>query len=128
MGISKRRFFKSYEVLANQYINDKSMATKLLKRTLEKISSRRVPVFKALKNIQLLIQLFGDWLNGTYKEIPRSTLVAIAAGLLYFVSPVDIIVDIIPFGGLIDDAAVIAFVLKQSDKDIKKYLKWKINN
>jgi uncharacterized membrane protein YkvA (DUF1232 family) len=127
MSMDKGRFLKKYEILANKYINDKDLSAKLFRRAFEKLTLRRIPVFKVWKNLQLLLQLFNDWITGNYKEIPRSTLVAVVAGILYFVSPVDIILDIIPFGGFIDDAAVIAFVLKQSEKDIKKYLNWRNN-
>lgn len=127
MGIEKSRLLKRYEILANKYINDKDLSAKLFKKAFEKVKVRRIPVFRVWKNLQLLLQLFNDWRTGNYREIPKSTLIAVVAGLLYFVSPVDIIIDIIPFGGFIDDAAIIAFVLKQSEKDIKKYLSWRNN-
>lgn len=42
--------------------------------------------------------------------------------LLYFISPIDLIPDYIPFVGFVDDAAVIAAVCAYLDKEIEPYM------
>ena len=46
----------------------------------------------------------------------------VVAALLYFISPIDIIPDIIPVVGYADDVAVIAFVYKQVKDSIQSFL------
>jgi len=40
------------------------------------------------------------------------------------VSPLDIVPDWIPFGGLLDDAIVLAAVFTMSRRDLNAYLAW----
>lgn len=49
----------------------------------------------------------------------------IVAALIYFLSPVDLIPDILPIVGLSDDVVVVALAYKQVKSDIEKYKVWK---
>lgn len=44
-----------------------------------------------------------------------------AAGLIYFVTPLDAVPDFIPFAGFLDDLGVIAWTVKFLGKEIKPY-------
>ena len=44
---------------------------------------------------------------------------------LYVLTPLDVIPDFIPIAGFIDDAAVIAVVLKLSGGDLARYRAWR---
>ena len=77
---------------------------------------RRGPVKEIWQKVQGLAQLIKDpnvaW---------RSTTMAIAA-LLYLVSPLDAVPDVIPFAGLADDAAVIIAVGSTLAFELEKYM------
>lgn len=88
------------------------------------MEKKKGPLEEIWDNIQLLFGMVKDWISGEYKEIPVGSIVVIIMGLLYFVSPVDIIPDFIP-GGLVDDALVLGLVIKQVKSDIEKYKAWK---
>lgn len=66
-----------------------------------------------------------DYLAGEYHNLPLATIVALLAGLLYLIMPIDVIADILPGIGWIDDAAVLAYVFKAEQNDVNEYLKWK---
>jgi uncharacterized membrane protein YkvA (DUF1232 family) len=125
MKMDINKLLKRYEIKSNVYFNDKKRATRLLNKALKKAALHKVAARKSWKNLILLFQVMRDWLNGDYRDISKSTIIAIIAAILYFVSPIDVIIDIIPFGGLLDDAAVIGFVINQLEKDIEKYRLWK---
>lgn len=76
------------------------------------------------ENITLMYNYIQDIASGRYKDYNIQKLIIIIAALIYVVSPFDFFPDMIP-GGLIDDASIIAWALKQTLDELKKY---KINN
>lgn len=83
------------------------------------------PIDKVFEDIKLLIGIIADYISGDYREVPWGSLVLIVCAIIYFVSPIDLIPDFIPVAGYIDDAVVMAFVIKQINSDLQKYKEWK---
>ena len=80
------------------------------------------PQLKTLSSdVPTLIRLVRAWANGSYRAIPWKAIVTIIAALIYFVSPVDAIPDFIPFIGYVDDAAVLAYVLRSLHREIDAF-------
>jgi uncharacterized membrane protein YkvA (DUF1232 family) len=63
---------------------------------------------------------------GRYQALPERSLVAIIAGLLYFLDPLDLIPDFIPLVGFADDAAVLLWVASRLRKDLDAFLQWEV--
>ncbi|WP_042332161.1 YkvA family protein [Desulfosporosinus orientis] len=116
---------KPYKVKADMYIKDKKKSLQLLDQALQKAADHKRRLGKTWEKLQLLLGVFRDWINGSYREIPTRSLVMIVLGIVYFVSPIDGIFDYIPFGGFVDDAAVLGYVLSQVGADLEKYKLWK---
>lgn len=83
---------------------------------------------KELAKIPLLVQLVRSYIKKEYTDIPLASIVAITAALIYFLSPIDLIPDIIPGIGKVDDAAVLAIAIKVIETDIESYQQWRIEN
>ena len=66
-----------------------------------------------------------DYISGTYREVPTGSIIAIVAGILYFLSPIDLIPDIIPVVGYVDDVFVLSMVYDQVEADLKRYKEWR---
>lgn len=92
---------------------------------LEKI--REAPVIGSLvEDLITMIQLLRDCARGIYEKLPRGTVIGLTAALFYAFSPVDLILDIIPFAGYLDDAAVISLILELGlARDLMQYRDWK---
>lgn len=81
-----------------------------------------------IKDVRLLILLIRSYVAGEYKDIPITTIVAAVSALVYVLSPLDIIPDNLPVIGFADDAAVVAYLMKSIEKDLKKYEIWRKKN
>lgn len=76
-------------------------------------------------DIKTSFALIRDWYTGAYDKIPMRMIASLVAALLYFVSPLDLVPDWMPFAGLLDDAAVLGAVFKLSAVDLNAYRRWK---
>lgn len=76
-----------------------------------------------LDDIKLYFQMLGDIFTGKYKKVPFGTIAAIVGTLLYVLSPVDLIPDVIPVVGYLDDAAILAACLNFTRFDVEEYKK-----
>lgn len=79
---------------------------------------------KFWEDIKILYAMLSDSVKGKYK-VPLRTLGAVVFTLLYFVNPFDVIPDLIPFVGYIDDAFVISLCIKFIGTDLEEYRIWK---
>ena len=62
--------------------------------------------------------------RGLYRQIPMDKLILVVGGLIYVVSPVDVIPDAIPAVGFLDDATVIAWVIKMVRDELDAFREW----
>ena len=69
-----------------------------------------------------------DYYNKSYKNIPWWSIASIVTALLYVLNPLDLVPDMIPVIGVLDDAMIVTLCLKMVKKDLKKYKLWKVEN
>jgi uncharacterized membrane protein YkvA (DUF1232 family) len=69
-----------------------------------------------------LVRMVHAAVTGRYRRLPRRSLVAVVAGLLYFLDPFDAIPDFIPLVGFLDDAGVLAWVVSRVRRDLDEFL------
>lgn len=121
----KAMFYKPNATKASEIIKDKKKAKKLLEEAMQKAKENRSgPVDEMWSTLQLVFSLVRDWIKGDYKNIPKGSLIIIIIGLIYFITPLDMIPDLIP-GGFVDDVVILGFLLKQIGSDIDNYKIWK---
>ena len=120
--------YKKYEKTARDYLNRPEKTDTLLNNATRKAEDQKGSLTEIWDNLQLLFQLVRAWRKGDYQKIPTGSILTVIAAIIYFVSPIDIIPDFLLGLGLVDDAAVIAFVIKQITSDLDKFKIWKANN
>ena len=84
-------------------------------------------LLKLWDDIKTMESLIRDYVAGDYKEVPWNVIAAIAGGLIYFISPIDVIPDFIPVVGYLDDALVIKLAVDFASVDLNNYTQWKRN-
>ncbi len=118
--------FSSSKTKASELMEDKEKTKKKLNEAYVKASKNKENMGSIWDQFQILLSLAKDYFNGSYKDISKNSILAIIAGMLYFLSPVDLIPDFILGFGLIDDVFILGLVIKQVSLDIQKYQKWKV--
>ena len=78
-----------------------------------------------LIDIKDLFLLIKDCINGRYRQLPFWMIAAIACALIYIINPLDLLPDVIPILGLIDDVLVLFLCISLLRMDLNKYRRWK---
>lgn len=101
----------------------KADLTRLLSRwpKLESMVRSNARLQPFIEDIETAYQLLRDYSTRRYRAIPWGSIAAIVAALLYVLNPLDMVPDLIPFVGFIDDAGVLALCWNMVRKDIDAY-------
>lgn len=76
---------------------------------------------EAIANLKTLLGYVRDVLGGRYKDYSAGKLLLAIAALIYVFSPVDVLPDVVPVLGWIDDATVLGWATKQLMNELSKY-------
>ncbi|MBT2695185.1 YkvA family protein [Bacillus sp. ISL-55] len=120
--------YKKFESKAKEYIKKPEKTDVLLKDAGKKADDQKGALSEIWDNLQLLFDLVGAWRRGEYRNIPTRSIVTIIASIIYFVSPIDLVPDFLIGLGIVDDAAVIGFVLKQISMDLERFHIWRVSH
>jgi uncharacterized membrane protein YkvA (DUF1232 family) len=124
---------KTEEILESFNSSAKSIDDKRLNEILSKekvIEKKRnklnpVKFFMLFKQVKLGFEMVKDYKQKKYRNVPWKAIAMIVAGLLYFLSPIDLIPDFLGPIGFTDDAVVLAFVFKSLRDELVKYCDWR---
>ncbi|WP_083413047.1 YkvA family protein [Bacillus massilinigeriensis] len=117
--------YRNYIGEAKDYVRDPKKTDRLISAARKKATHRRSSLKDVWKSLSLLIELVRSWRKGEYRKVSVKTIVTIVAALLYFVSPIDIVPDFLIGLGIVDDVAVLGYVLKQVSDELSDYAIWK---
>jgi uncharacterized membrane protein YkvA (DUF1232 family) len=119
-------FFNKMRKLALNMYKDRKQTGELVTNANEKVSKNDVKDVLAglYDKVKALIRLVDHYRKGDYKDISKQAIVLIIAGLLYFISPIDAVPDFIAGLGLIDDVAILTYVMKKLNDEIEGYMEW----
>jgi uncharacterized membrane protein YkvA (DUF1232 family) len=117
-------WFQREEKKAARLVDDPGAVVRAAGSAAEKAERGRGPLERVWEDLQTAIRLVRAWGRRDYRGVTRSTIVLILGALLYFVSPIDAILDTIPVLGLVDDAAVLAWVLRQTKWELDAFRDW----
>jgi uncharacterized membrane protein YkvA (DUF1232 family) len=95
----------------------------LLGTGLKKAYAKRTALFSVFEEFLLLFRLVKAWVLGEYREVPRRVIFWAVLAILYFISPIDALPDILP-GGYLDDIAFISYILSKIKVDLEQFQAW----
>ena len=113
----------------------KEGAEKITEKDVEKVVDKseeikekfvsRGPLKRFIEDGKLLIALIKDYRASKYRQVPYGIIAAAVFALLYVFNPFDLVPDVLPFVGAVDDATVIGACLLMMEKDLNKFRSWK---
>jgi uncharacterized membrane protein YkvA (DUF1232 family) len=80
---------------------------------------------KLKDDLRLLQALCLAYWRGEYRAVSTKTMLSVVAGLMYFLSPFDAVPDWIPGIGMLDDIAVLAWVMKSLESELNAFRAWR---
>ncbi len=86
--------------------------------------ARRAPGHFRAK-LRLLWMILKDYANGSYRRVPWRAVAALAAAVVYVVSPLDLIPDVLLPFGLTDDVLAVALTWGLVKRELRAYCAWK---
>lgn len=127
----EKKALSTYEKKAEKVLRDEERVNKIMGSVSSKLaditrSSEKLKGF--VGRIKVISRMVKNYISGRYRVMPWKSIVLLVAGLIYFITPFDLIPDFIPALGLIDDISMIAFVYRSLKQDIDAYLQWEQNN
>ncbi|UZD22090.1 YkvA family protein [Algoriphagus halophytocola] len=118
---AKVLFGKQAENLAEQEEKVKELVAGVKNRLVEAEDNSRVK--KLVEPITVFIRMIKAHFNGTHK-LSMSTLGLLLLGLVYFVSPIDMIPDFLGVFGFADDLSVILAIYAKLKDEVSDFLDW----
>jgi uncharacterized membrane protein YkvA (DUF1232 family) len=92
---------------------------------IQKKFSAKGPLARFIMDGKLLISLVKDYWARSYSQIPYGILSSAVFTLVYVFNPFDIVPDMLPVIGQVDDVAVLSACLLLIEQDLNKYRDWK---
>ena len=117
----------AYERKAKALLKDDGALRKVVQGArawLEK--QKKIPLMQGTVEEMIgVIDLLTAYADGKYRQVPKRMLVAMVIGILYVVSPVNLIPDWIPVIGWLDDIAIFAIIMDMGvSAELKKFRAW----
>lgn len=122
---------KKYIDKAKKILDDSSKFDDLVKginKKFENFDSEDNKIGQFLHQLKLFIRMIKAHFSGSYSAFSPKSLLIMIAGLVYFITPFDLIPDFIPALGFTDDISVIFFIYKSLHVDIEKFQLWEKEN
>jgi len=125
--------FSKAKKKAGSVLRDPQRVSKLLEASRKKIDNLemgKVELKGIIGTIKTFIRMLRAFGTGQYQTIPWVTILMIAAALIYFITPLDLLPDFIPVTGYLDDFTIILAIFHRFKEDVMAFQTWEssINN
>jgi uncharacterized membrane protein YkvA (DUF1232 family) len=110
---------------AKSYVENPQRLQPLFEEAAKQAASMpREPFQETWPYFQAMLRLIRAYYQGTYRDVPESTLVVIIAAIIYVVNPLDVIPDALPALGYLDDATVLALAARRARQALDDFMAW----
>lgn len=119
------RGFARFLVRSAGLLKNPRLLKQLLARAVGKLGrADNGPLAEMKEQLQRMIALVKAYVSGDYRAVSTQTMVTVVAAIAYFVVPFDAVPDFLFGWGLVDDAAVLSFVVAQVAGELEAFAEW----
>lgn len=123
--ITQHRSYLRAVGLAAAYLRNPTRLSKLIEQARRKAETGSGSYLASIgESLGIPLRMLMAYLKGDYREIPWRSLSLITAAVVYFVMPMDLLPDVLPLLGFMDDVALLTWTLSQIKSDIDRFLCW----
>ncbi|WP_291788530.1 YkvA family protein [Cecembia sp.] len=117
-----------YQEKANQIAGEDGKLKQLLAQVMDRLDkvSHNPKVQEALEPIMVFKRMIQAHRKGQFK-VSNKTLGLIVLGLVYFITPLDIIPDFLPIIGFADDLSVLIAIYQSVKHEVDEFKSWEKN-
>ena len=110
-----------------QNVTEKDVETVINKsEEIQRKFSAKGPLARFIEDGKLLTAIVKDYWAGAYRQVPYGVIASSVFTLIYVLNPFDLVPDVLPFIGQLDDVAVMGACLILTEWDLHKYKDWKL--
>jgi uncharacterized membrane protein YkvA (DUF1232 family) len=120
------KFFARARARAQAMIDDPDTLKRVADESHRSGAARSGTFEGVMDDFRTLVRLVVAYARGNYREIPPDSLALVVAGLLYVVSPLDLLPDAVPVIGFRDDAEVVGWVIKSVRNELDAFRAWEV--
>jgi len=125
MKIEKlQQAFEKVKQRADTIAREEPRLERLIREAAEKAQRHRDELQKLWSNLQWLLRMLDAYRKGLYREVPWRIILYAAAAVLYFLNPMDLVPDFLIGVGFVDDATVLALVIKAIHDEMARFKQW----
>jgi uncharacterized membrane protein YkvA (DUF1232 family) len=124
VAVPSSAFFARAPLRARELAADPEALRGLADKALRSASGRTGPLGELTEEFATLGRLVAAYARGDYRDIPLDSLIMVVAGLVYVVSPLDLIPEFVPVAGYVDDVVAVGFVVRQVHHELEAFRAW----
>lgn len=124
MSSKQRRAYGVARRTASRVLKNRFRTLSLTREAYDKLFRNEGGLSRVRDELGLLIRFVRAWGRREYRVIPWRPLLYATAALVYFVSPMDLIPDLLPGLGFVDDVAVVTAVLRSIQRELGAFSAW----
>ena len=88
------------------------------------LTAHRTTLSAVSTDLAALLRMLVAWGRRSYRGLSWTALVAVVGAVCYFVLPADVLPDVLPGLGLVDDVAVISAVVRTVRSELEAFRAW----
>lgn len=116
--------FERARLRALEVAKDRSRTLRVVHEAVKYGRKNQGAVSRVGSDLFTMLRLLQAWATRDYRRVPWRAVTYTLAAVLYFLSPIDLIPDMLAGVGFVDDAAMLAFVARQVRKDLEDFRQW----
>lgn len=129
--LTKTLLFRTLTYRAAGFLGKPLLLFRVAKKAIDRAegeASFRSVANGAVENVKTLARMVRSYATGSYEGVSKKNAILVVAGILYFLSPFDVVPDFLPVVGFLDDITLITWILATVGGELGKFKEFESGN